>query len=173
MEYLYAPWRGTYAEKIQKKEKSSDGKSVFTAQFETTDDEKCLILRRFENSIVLLNLYPYNPGHLLIVPKQPAANLYELTPQTRCEMMEIASASERILYTVLKCNGINIGFNLGDHSSGGSIPEHLHLHVIPRWRGDTGFLPLIAETKLLSEDLRIVYNLLKEPFSKLILGTHG
>ncbi len=175
MEYLYAPWRGTYSEKIQQKEKPIDGKSVFSIAFETGDgdlilkDEKALILKRLKHSVILLNLYPYNPGHLLIVPKQQAAELHELSPEARAELMEATSASIQILQKILKNHGTNMGLNLGDHSSGGSIPEHLHIHIIPRWRGDTGFLPLIAETKLLSEDLRVIYNLLKDPFKELNL----
>lgn len=168
MNYLYAPWRGTYSDSAQKQKKPTC-QSIFSAQFECSEDGKNLILKRLTHTVILLNLYPYNPGHLLIVPQQQVTTLDQLSKEALHELMEAIAASSKILHNTLKNSGTNIGFNIGDSSSGGSIPEHLHAHIIPRWHGDTGFLPLLAEVKVLSEDLRVIYEKLKKPFDELTL----
>jgi ATP adenylyltransferase len=170
MDYLYAPWRGTYATQLtdKKKQPHAQHESIFTVQFaDGKSDQEHLILTRLAHVIILLNLYPYNPGHILVVPVRKVARLDELTRTERAELMEAIAASAALLEKILGNPGTNVGFNLGDWSSGGSIPDHLHAHVIPRWRGDTGFLPLLAQVKPLSEDLREVYEKLREPFKQL------
>ena len=169
MKYLYAPWRGTYATAVEQKKPKATDKSIFATQFEESQDDKNLILRRFTHVAVLLNLYPYNPGHLLVMPLKQVENLDAMPREALHEFMETIATGTKILKEELKADGINIGLNLGDCSSGGSIPGHLHAHLIPRWRGDTGFLPLTAETKVLSEDLRVVYKKLKPAFDQLKL----
>src|SRR5207253_805618 len=101
---------------------------------------------------VILNLYPYNGGHLLILPQQHIAHLEEVSQEIRAELMELISASIVILKNVLGAQGINAGLNLG-RASGAGIPSHLHFHVVPRWVGDTSFITTIGNTKNVSVDL--------------------
>ena len=111
----------------------------------------------------MLNLYPYNAGHLLILPFEHTATLEALPKATRTEIMELTSLCTKILESELKCDGINVGINLG-RAAGAGIPSHLHLHVLPRWNGDTNFLPTLADTKQVSFDLKKIYTLLKKAF---------
>lgn len=169
MDYLYAPWRGMYAvADAAKKQKGVDGKSPFTMMFAAEGKEReHYILKRLQHTVILLNLYPYNPGHVLVVPVRQVASLDKLSRDERSELFEAIAESARILEQVLRTNAINVGFNLGSKESGGSIPEHVHAHVIPRWPGDTGFLPIIASVKPLSEDLNKVYENLLSYFDKI------
>lgn len=165
MEYLYAPWRGTYTKEAQEQTHLDSG-CPFCSNLKSTDDEKNYVLKRTKNCAVLLNAYPYNPGHLLIIPLAHVANLHDLTPTARAELMDVTAQAVQILETTLHNSGTNVGINLGDSASGGSIPEHLHVHIVPRWIGDTNFFPVLAETKQLSEDLNVVYKKLKQAFEK-------
>lgn len=168
MKHLYAPWRGIYAQENGKlKRHTEQSGSPFSAEFAADNDEENFILKRLKHHGIMLNHYPYNPGHLLIIPYRVAPALSDLTREERIELMEATNASVSILKTYLQNDGANVGLNLGDASSGGSIPDHLHVHIVPRWHGDTGFLATTAQTKVLSEDLRVVYNTLKKPFAEL------
>lgn len=166
MEYLYAPWRGTYARNVQTPKKSS-GKSPLREQIESNDDDKNFILKRLTHVTIFLNIYPYNPGHLLVVPNREVANLQDLSEEENRELWAAVRASITLITPLLKNTGTNIGVNLGDSASGGSIQTHLHVHIVPRWHGDTGFFPVVADVKPLSEDLREVFKLLKESFKQL------
>lgn len=158
MKRLYAPWRSDYSSKVTgAKEESVDQKDcIFCTQFKTTNDAQYFILGRYHSTIAMLNLYPYNAGHILLLPYKHTANLEELSSEERCELMELIQTTQHILKTVLHAEGINIGFNLGK-AAGAGIPSHLHIHVIPRWFGDTNFLPLIADTKQISTNLHEIY----------------
>lgn len=163
MEYLYAPWRGTYSKQAQNQKHQKNG-CPFCNQIARNDDEKYCILKRLKHCTIILNLYPYNPGHILIVPNQHAARLDELTTAAQTEIMQTITDCVKKIEQTLKNSGTNVGINLGDQASGGSIPEHLHVHVLPRWKGDTNFLPILAQTKQLSEDLRVIYDRLRKVF---------
>lgn len=145
MKRLYAPWRAAYV----KKNKEHKPACPFCSASQQREDEANLVLFRNEHIIVMLNKYPYNTGHLLIIPHEHKAELAEVSCDVRAALIEAASEWTEILRAHLKCQGFNIGFNLGT-VSGGSIPEHLHMHVLPRWQGDTNFLTTLAETKLVS-----------------------
>jgi len=160
MDALYAPWRHSYIPRDGAKKKECP----FCAARETHNDEESFVLQRTEHSIIMLNKYPYNGGHILIVPHQHVAALDLLSPEVRSDLMEQVSRAACIVTEVLHCNGINIGINIGD-ACGGSIPEHIHIHVLPRWKGDTGFLPTLAHTKTISTNLREEYELLLPHFS--------
>lgn len=165
MEHLYAPWRGTYTKKAQN-ETHLDSGCPFCNHLTDNNDEKNYVLKRYKNSAVLLNAYPYNPGHLLIIPTAHVAHLHDLSPEARAELMDDITEAVQILERTLHNHGTNIGINLGEACAGGSIPEHLHIHVVPRWPGDTNFLPVLAQTKQISEDLNTVYEKLRKAFSK-------
>ncbi len=154
MEKLYAPWRGNYINN------GTSGKCVFCCCAQSTNDEENFILKRYPTGMVMLNLYPYNAGHILIVPFTHTAHITTLTAKERFEMVEMASISSAILEQTLNCEGINIGVNIAK-SAGGSIPEHIHMHVVPRWTGDTNFLVTTADTKVVPFDLCHIYKKLR------------
>lgn len=169
MDILYAPWRDTYVENSKKEKDPEDKSCVFCKKsLATQADHESFLLKKTEHAFVILNLYPYNGGHLLILPIQHIAHLEDLTHQVRAELMELVAASSKILKDVLHAQGINAGLNLG-RASGAGIPEHLHFHVVPRWIGDTSFITTIGNTKNVSVDLQRIYNELKPAFTALEL----
>ncbi|MGE4168474.1 MAG: HIT domain-containing protein [Candidatus Babeliales bacterium] len=168
MKHLYAPWRKKYVEDIVhgKKEKTEEGECPFCLKILSHEDEKNFILARFKYFTIMLNLYPYNAGHILIVSNDHKNCLKNISAQARHELMELTNESINILTDVLKAEGINVGLNIGK-ASGAGIPAHLHQHVLPRWVGDTNFLPLLAHTKQISVDLEELFLKLKPYFEKL------
>jgi ATP adenylyltransferase len=170
MNKLYAPWRHNYVTKQLGEKSKTELKNncVFCDQFAQEDDAKYLILKRFEHTAVMLNYYPYNAGHLMVLPLEHKATLNDLDKTARSELMEATNLSNNILQNVMNCEGMNIGINLGI-AGGGGIPSHLHIHLLPRWRGDTNFLATLGETTLVCSDFYKIYKDLKEPFAKSIL----
>ncbi len=166
MEKLYAPWRNVYVAGDKKTEHTAQ-ECVFCVQCNENNNEKHFILKRYAHVYVALNLYPYNAGHLLVLPFAHVKELSALSAQVRAELIEVVSLSAEILTTALKAEGINIGLNLGS-TAGASLPNHLHMHILPRWTGDTNFLPTLAETKQISVDLMKIYQTLKAEFDRLI-----
>lgn len=167
MERLYAPWRSSYARGIaaSKKVKTSSKECVFCKAVKEQKDEQNFIIKRYKHTVIMLNRFPYNAGHLLIMPLAHKKNLHDLTPAARIELMELISRATHIVQKELKAPGINVGLNLGKEAGAG-IPSHLHFHVLPRWKGDTNFLPLLAQTKQISFDLNSVYKELRDHFLK-------
>lgn len=159
MKHLYAPWRDKYIHK-----KTAAGLCIFCFQADAQQDADHFIIKRFAHCFVLLNLYPYNAGHLLVIPYEHHAMLEDLSAAARAEIMEVTTQCNVILKQALGANGINIGLNVGSQVAGGSIPEHLHMHVVPRWLGDTNFLVTIAETKPISFSLPAIYQKLRASF---------
>ena len=160
MDILYSPWREKYI-----RDKKNDG-CVFCIQIEENQDEKNFILKRYEHCFVILNLYPYNAGHLLVVPYMHVDQLYSLSAQALHEIIEVTAKCSSILKENLNNTGTNIGLNLGQ-GAGGTIPHHLHMHVLPRWLSDTGFLPTLSATKQISFDLKEIYKNLRTVFDAL------
>jgi ATP adenylyltransferase len=169
MEYLYAPWRGTYLTRDNPLKQPSSQKLCVFCTIQKGNDNENLVLKRGKNSYILLNSYPYNPGHLLIIPYQHAATLDALSKETRHEIMEMTSAGSVLLQKTIHNNATNIGMNLGGNAAGGTIPDHVHMHILPRWDGDTNFLPTLAGAKQLSADLLEVYKILKPAFDSLVI----
>ena len=169
MDKLYAPWRDSYVTGIHKgkrKNKIDPNECVFCKLIEEKKDTKNFILKRFKNCFVMLNKFPYNAGHLMIIPIKHINTLDKLTPAARQEIMETINQTTTVLQKALECDGLNIGINIGK-ASGAGIPGHLHIHVLPRWEGDTNWLPLLAETKQISVDLNQLYKVLKPVFAKI------
>ena len=168
MECLYAPWRTAYNKSTEQKHltNNADDMCVFCTHIQHTQDSTNFILKRCSHTVVMFNRYPYNAGHLLIIPIDHSGHLENLSQATRSQMMELACASTTILQKAARPDGFNIGFNLGT-AAGGSIPNHIHMHVLPRWSGDTNFLPTISQTKVISYDLPAMYADLKPHFDKL------
>lgn len=164
---LHAPWRLLFLPFI-KRDKRGIEDCVFCTQCAENKDEEYFIIKRFKHCYVALNLYPYNLGHLLVLPKKHTGEFDELDKETRIEMNEVVYHSIKILKEYCAPQGFNIGINTGT-AGGGAIPGHLHIHVLPRWVADTNFLPLIAETKVLSVDLPTLYKKMVVLFEKVTL----
>jgi len=168
MKKLYAPWRSPYAGAIDqgKKEETRPDACVLCTQLKENTDELHLILHRGVHHAVMINKYPYNAGHLLIISLEHQATLEELTLASRTELIELTNSCVQILKKELNAEGINVGLNLG-RSAGAGIPTHLHMHILPRWNGDTNFLPTLTDTKQISFDLHAIYAQLKPAFETL------
>jgi len=164
MEKLYSPWRQHYVVKSSKKPTAgTSGSCAFCTKLAERKDTENFIIKRYQHSTVFLNLYPYNAGHLMVIPNRHCKDLAQLNPEERNELMEVLNESIAVLNKTIKPDGVNVGINLGK-AAGASIVEHLHVHVLPRWEGDTNFLPLLAETKQISVDLKQMYQQLKAGF---------
>jgi ATP adenylyltransferase len=143
-----------------------DGKPdgcIFCVKPAEGQDEKNLILGRSGQAYVLLNLYPYNSGHLMVVPFEHTGDLATLPPEIGAEVLALTQKSLAALTSEYRPQGFNVGINLGE-VAGGSISAHLHVHVVPRWGGDTNFMPVTAETKVLPETLDQTYRRLRPYF---------
>jgi len=162
MKKLYAPWREQYVTKAEHKKNKPKG-CLFCNKAKRKNDEKEFIIARYPHCFVMMNLYPYNAGHLMIIPNKHTKDLKKLSSAERVELIHALSESIDILNKTLKPDGINVGINLGK-AAGASVPGHLHIHVLPRWKGDTNFMPLLAETKHISTDLKKIYKTLKKAF---------
>ena len=161
MNHLHAYWRMEYIEAPR----DQHGGKPFTDLPALGNDAAALIIHRSPLSYLVLNRFPYNAGHLLAVPFRPVADLTELDAAGRADLMDEIILGKEVLRTALKPNGFNIGFNLGA-AAGGSI-THLHAHIVPRWNGDTNFMPVIGKTRVLPQSLEAMYARLKEYADKL------
>ena len=157
MEHIWAPWRIQYIE-MEKPEGC-----ILCQKPEEKDDASNYILYRGGKNFVIMNSYPYNPGHLMIAPYCHVANLEELTDEERNEHFEIVSRSIKILKQVFSPGGFNIGINIGK-IAGAGIDEHVHTHIVPRWQGDTNFMPIISNIRVVPEALAETYEKLKGKF---------
>jgi len=159
--YLYSPWRLDYISGEKPDE-------CIMCRFQNPgNDKENLILHRAKNCYVMLNRYPYNNGHLMIIPYQHCGTLTELEEETWLEMAKLVRNTETILNKVYNCDGINIGINLGC-AAGAGIAEHLHIHIVPRWVGDSNFMSVIGGERVIPESFDSVYNKLSPEFAKLI-----
>ncbi len=150
MEYLWAPWRIEYILRDKEEE------CIFCEKPRRNRDRDNLILYRGEHNLVMLNKYPYNPGHLMVAPYRHVAQLELLSDEELLEKMQLVRRCAEMLREEMKPDGFNIGMNLGK-VGGAGIEEHLHIHIVPRWNGDTNFMPVIADTKSVPEALDDTY----------------
>jgi ATP adenylyltransferase len=154
MERLWSPWRMQYIESAISG--TSDEGCLFCDAPARGDDEAAYILLRGSLAYVLLNAFPYNSGHLMIAPFRHVSEIESLTPEEAADAHALLSRSIAALKKVAKPDGFNVGVNLG-RVAGAGIPGHLHWHVVPRWNGDTNFMPILGETKVLPELLTETY----------------
>ena len=163
MEHIWSPWRYTYISAAG----GDDGCVFCRVQRPQGDqeqsDRKSLVLYRGELNFIILNLFPYTSGHLMVVPYEHTADLAGLESDATTEMMELAKRAQKALAAEYKPDGFNIGMNLG-RSAGAGVADHLHLHVVPRWFGDANFMSVVGETRVLPEDLPATYDRLKKHF---------
>lgn len=155
MERLYTPWRMKYVTSSSQKTKTC----VFCAGLAQGPghNKENLILYRGQAVFVLMNLYPYNTGHLMILPYDHVATLSEVSAVAQYEMMVLATYFTELLTQLMGPDGFNIGLNLGQ-AAGAGVDDHLHLHLVPRWSGDSNFMPVIGETRILPEELGDTYD---------------
>jgi ATP adenylyltransferase len=145
---------------------SGSDECIFCSRLAESDDESTGILYRGPKTFVILNAYPYNTGHLMVAPNRHAGDITDLAPDERAEVMEVTSQSVAIVRDAMAPDGFNIGVNLG-RVAGAGIPGHWHVHVVPRWEGDTNFMPVVAQTKVLPEMLADTGAKLRPHFSRL------
>lgn len=149
MEHLHAPWRIEY---ILAPKPPSSGDSLFTRIAASSDDLGNHVLIRDRSCFAVLNTYPYNGGHLMVVPYKRTADLSELTAQELADLMLLTRRCVNALKRTMKPDGFNLGVNLG-RVAGAGVLDHLHIHIVPRWNGDTNFMPVLAHTSVLPEAL--------------------
>ena len=161
MDYLWTPWRYQYLEQ------ATQGKQpdcIFCEALALNRDEETLIVHRAKKSFVILNRFPYTSGHVLIVPYAHVAELHLCQPGALEEMMELAQKLEGVYHREYKPDGMNLGMNLGK-AAGAGVAGHLHLHMLPRWIGDSNFMTVTGETRVHPEDLRTTFDRLKKAFA--------
>ncbi|MFA6455796.1 MAG: HIT domain-containing protein [Bacteroidota bacterium] len=159
MKQLYSPWRSKYIAAF-KDEKPRKGESLFSRMIRQNNDIKNLIVVRKRHCFVMMNLYPYNSGHVMIVPYKQTSTLSDLTAEENLEIMETTSEIITALTKVMKPHGFNFGANLG-RVAGAGIDDHIHFHVVPRWNGDTNFMPTLGDVKVVSEDIKATFKKLR------------
>ena len=157
MEQIWAPWRIEYIQ-MEKPEGC-----ILCDKPKQKDDVANYILYRGDKNFIIMNSYPYNPGHLMVAPYRHVANLEELTDEERHEHFNIVSRSVKILKEVFNPAGFNIGMNIS-RIAGAGIADHIHTHIVPRWQGDTNFMPVIADVRVIPEALAGTYKKLEGKF---------
>ena len=162
MDKLWAPWRVKYVTELIGKTKSC----VFCRILKEKTDKKNLIFLRTKYSFSVLNLYPYNNGHILILPNRHVKDLGKLTEVETLDLFKLLDYAKTLLDKSMKPAGYNVGMNLG-RAAGAGFPGHLHIHVVPRWKGDVNFMPVLAGTKVISQSLQTLHKRLSEQHKKL------
>jgi ATP adenylyltransferase len=157
MERIWAPWRVSY---IRQQKPSG---CIFCDKPKEDRDKENFILYRGNKNIIIMNAFPYNPGHLMVVPFRHICKLEDMTPEERNEHYEMVSWSVGILREVALSECFNIGMNLG-RTAGAGIDDHIHTHIVPRWNGDNNFMPVIADIRIISESMEDIYERLREKF---------
>jgi ATP adenylyltransferase len=158
-ERLWAPWRLEYIKG------DKPGECIFCGK-PALDDEAALIVRRGERCFVMLNGYPYTSGHVMVAPYLHTADLAGLERETSHELMALTQESLRAIGAAYRPDGFNVGVNLGS-VAGAGVADHVHVHVVPRWEGDTNFMPVVGEVRVLPESLEDTHRTLKEAFERL------
>ena len=158
MDYLWTPWRYQYLEQ------ATQGKQpdcIFCDALARNRDEETLIVHRGKKSFIILNRFPYTSGHVMVVPYAHVAELHLCEPAALQEMMELAQQLETVYHNAYKPEGMNLGMNLGK-AAGAGVAGHLHLHMLPRWIGDSNFMTVTGETRVHPEELRTTFDRLKK-----------
>lgn len=150
MEALHAPWRIQYV--LGPKTPAGDG-SIFTRIAQSSDDEENLVILRGRSCFAMLNNFPYNGGHLMVLPYREVPDFDDLVEDELLELMTLLRRCKKALSQVMQPHGFNIGVNLGK-VAGAGIQEHLHIHIVPRWTGDSNFMPVLASTSVVPEALK-------------------
>lgn len=159
---LWAPWRMEYIKSVGNTSKAC----IFCEKVKEGDDEKSLVVYRGNEAFVLLNAYPYNNGHLMVAPYRHVPSLTDLSDQELLSVFKLVNLSIKALTASMKPEGFNVGVNIGK-AAGAGIEEHVHVHVVPRWVGDTNFMPVVGEVKVIPELLRSTWLKVKDALRSL------
>jgi ATP adenylyltransferase len=165
MKNLWTPWRRAY---VSGTGEQSSG-CVLCEALARRGEPDSLVLHVGVRSFVLMNLYPYNSGHLMIAPREHVADLSRVAPEVLSELMQLTQLAERVLSRRYRPHGFNLGMNLG-RAAGAGVPDHLHLHLVPRWEADTNFMAVFGEVRVIPEDLREAARELREEFLRETAG---
>jgi ATP adenylyltransferase len=160
MDYLWTPWRYAYISAAQK-----TAECVFCETQKEKDDAKTYIVSRGEHCFIILNAYPYTPGHVMVVPYAHLDELRKLPSEAANEMMALSQRMETVLRELYHPDGINLGMNIGK-AAGAGIAGHIHMHVLPRWVADANFMSVVGETRVLPEILEVTWERMKEALGK-------
>jgi len=160
MDYLWTPWRYQYVSQA-----GPNQVCIFCEALKQNQDEATFILFRGQRNFILLNRYPYTTGHAMVAPYEHVGELDQADPETLSEMIQLCQRFQRALAAVYKPDAYNLGMNLG-RVAGAGVAEHLHMHVLPRWAGDTSFMTTIGETRIEPEEVAVTYKKLKAHFEK-------
>lgn len=156
MERLWSPWRSNYIESF--KDADENDNCVFcNAELKDIHDEKSQIVYKGKYSFIMMNLYPYNSGHLMIIPYRHLSDYLELSEDETNEIMRLNKVAIKVLNNLMSPHGFNFGANIGQ-AAGAGIHTHLHFHLVPRWTGDTNFMPVLGDVKIISQDLLVTKN---------------
>jgi len=166
MKQIWAPWRLEYIQAAK------TDRCIFCAAAEGSDDARSLVLARSPRCFVIMNLFPYNTGHVMVVPVRHRSRLDALDDAELAELLRYTDYSVRVQERVLRPEGYNIGMNLG-RAAGAGIEDHLHIHVVPRWVGDTNFMPVLGDVKVIPEHLETTYRRLADGFATLLAAPSG
>lgn len=166
MKRMWSPWRSAYLETFKDPPKRTKSKkSIFLRALEENNDDKHYIVYRGKYCFVILNLYPYNSGHLMIVPYKQTGRFDKLTEVELAEVMKLTQIAINALDHEMKPEGFNFGANLG-RAAGAGVNGHIHFHIVPRWNGDTNFMPVLTGTKVISEDMQTTMTKLRKAFKQ-------
>jgi len=160
MERLFSPWRSEYIGSFSKTRKKNDGGCLFCDAAKNKNDSRNLILLRRQFCFVMMNLYPYNSGHVLIIPYTHTGEFRRLSAKESADVMAASALVIDAVEKTMQPQGFNFGANLG-RAAGAGIDQHIHFHIVPRWNGDTNFMPTLADTKLVSESMQETYKKLR------------
>ncbi|HEX8472861.1 MAG TPA: HIT domain-containing protein [Pyrinomonadaceae bacterium] len=163
MDRLWTPWRFDYIKGTSGEKTGYSSSCVFCSIRDADDDQQTLVVHRARFNFIVLNIYPYTSGHLLIVPYEHTPELDAAAKETTDELMDLTKRAQTVLREIYRPHGFNLGMNLGQ-SAGAGVAEHIHLHIMPRWHGDANFMSTIGETRVLPEDLHTTYNRLHGKF---------
>ncbi len=152
MDKLWAPWRTKYVTKIVKKTKGC----VFCRIIKEKKDKTNFIVHRTKHAYSVLNIYPYNNGHVLIIPNRHVPDISDLTHEERDGLLDLLEETKVLLGETMHADGYNIGINLGK-AAGAGFPKHVHIHLVPRWQGDVNFMPVTGDTKVVSQSLKALH----------------
>ncbi len=151
MDKLWSPWRSNYIKSFKVKDEDEGCVFCYAAKLDMNDD-RSLVVNKGEYCFVMLNLYPYNSGHLMVIPYRHLSDITKLNKEEFAEITKLITQSKKALEHLMKPQGFNIGANIGK-AAGAGIDQHIHFHVLPRWIGDTNFMPALGEVKVISQDL--------------------
>ena len=170
MNNLWSPWRSKYIESLKDEDKKKPRECFFCDAYSKTENSReLLVVARSQNCFVMMNKFPYNNGHLLIAPNLHLAELEDLSEEVLAEIMFVIRKAKKVLEKVFVPHGFNIGLNLG-RVAGAGVPGHLHFHIVPRWNGDTNFMPVLSEVKVISQSLEDTQEMISNVWKELYGG---